>query len=73
VKVYTQNKGAVYDFGNVWVSEYYCEFVIFNRLANTEKSCILGQYSTEERARGVLYEMLDAYKRKERIFYMPTT
>lgn len=66
-----QNQSDTRLFHEPHIKQSGTAYSVCMRIKGRETVIECGRYLEESRAMGVLYEMLDAYKRKERIFYMP--
>ena len=66
-----QNRYDTRTFFEPYVGRCGTHYAVYMRVRGSNATIACGQYSDEFRANGVMYEMLDAYENKSRVFYMP--
>lgn len=72
MKIYSVMAGGLFELGDAWIKNYNGrEYAIYVRGYGNTMGIPLGAYSEYARAKGVLFEIADAYKRKDDVFYMP--
>lgn len=71
MKICSSNGCYIYEFGSAWIKHSSNYATIYVRDFGTSLGAPVGEYCNVARAKGVLFDMMHAYKNKESIFYMP--
>jgi len=66
-----QNRVDIRTFCEPYVTQNGAAYAVFMRTRWNGGAVECGRYLEESRAKGVLLEMILAYQRQERVFYMP--
>ena len=71
MKIRTQDSMSYLEFGEVYAADYHGSGAVYVRSRYNNRPALAGVFSDLSRARGVVWEAGEAYRRGDRIFYMP--
>lgn len=71
MKIFSSEGNGIFEFGSAWIKMQGSHSVVYGKDFGNSVGVPLGVYSDYARAKGVLFDIITAYKRKDDVYYMP--